>query len=191
MITLVTGGARSGKSKRAEELIGSVVGQKLYIATAIPFDEEMKDRIKKHQNSRPADWTTYEGYKELAQVVIGEGAQYEGILLDCVTLWLTNLLFDCLGNSDIEEFKTDAINDIETQIMNKVQAFMESLRIVEAAAKSPMTVVLVTNEIGMGLVPENKLSRVFRDIQGRVNQYLGRNCDQVELSVCGISMKIK
>jgi len=191
MVTLITGGARSGKSKRAESLIGQVEGQKLYIATAIPFDEEMKDRIIKHQNSRPSDWTTYEGFKNLAAVISAEGHKYDAIMLDCVTLWLTNLMFDFLGEEDIELLGHERINDLEKAIMTQVTDFMEALTQITQKVEHTLSVVLVTNEIGMGLVPESKLSRVFRDIQGRVNQYLGVNCDGVELVVCGIPMKIK
>lgn len=191
MIMLVTGGARSGKSKYAEEMIGSVLGQKLYIATAIAFDEEMKDRIRKHKESRPEDWTTYEGFVGLADVVLTMGIEHEGILLDCVTLWLTNLLFEFLGEADIESLDSEAINALEEQIMKEVVAFVEALRTIEVNAENDKTFVLVTNEIGMGLVPESKLSRVFRDIQGRVNQYIGKNSDHVTLCVCGIPMNIK
>lgn len=190
MITLVTGGARSGKSKRAEALISQSIGQKLYIATAIPYDDEMKERIKKHQESRPADWTTYEGFRDLNLVIPETGAMYGGILLDCVTIWMTNLMFDYIGEKDFDQFSEDELNTMESTLMNQVVLFIDAIKALEKNKESKIQIVLVTNEIGMGLVPETKLSRVFRDIQGRVNQYLGSQSDHVELVVCGIPIKI-
>lgn len=185
MLVLVTGGARSGKSSFAEEIMLKLEGQKLYIATAIPFDEEMKERIQKHQSSRPADWETYEGYKNLDLVIKDKVPKVQGILLDCVTLWLTNLLFDYAGATDLDALDQDAICHLEQQILLELQKFLDEVKKTEA------TVVLVTNEIGMGIVPENKLSRIFRDLQGRMNQLLGKASDEVYLVVCGIPMAIK
>lgn len=191
MITLVSGGARSGKSKRAESLIRMSDGQKLYIATAIPYDDEMKERIKKHQESRPSDWTTFEGFKELHREISENGARFGAILLDCVTIWMTNLMFDYIGEKDFDQISEQELNLMESTLMEQVALFIDAVNKIEKDLSSKLNVVLVTNEIGMGLVPETKLSRVFRDIQGRVNQYLGNKCDHVELVVCGIPMKIK
>lgn len=185
MFVLVTGGARSGKSNHAEGILNQIKGQKLYIATAIPFDDEMKDRIKKHQSMRPADWETYEGFKNLDQVIKEKGPKVQGILVDCVTLWLTNLMFKFAGATDLDALSQDEIYQIEQRILQELQKFIEE------AGKLEATVVLVTNEIGMGLVPENKLSRIFRDIQGRINQLLGKAADQVYLVVCGVPLEIK
>lgn len=191
MITLVTGGARSGKSKRAEALITECQGEKLYIATAIPYDDEMKDRIKKHQQSRPSNWMTYEGFRDLHNVLGKEGRNYGAILLDCVTIWVTNLLFDIMGDRDFDRLTEEELKEMEASIMDQVTKFVEAMHKLDESTGSLINMVLVTNELGMGLVPESKLSRVFRDIQGRVNQYLGSHSHAVELVVCGIPMKIK
>ena len=105
---LITGGARSGKSSYAEKLARELGGNVLYIATSIPFDEEMKNRVKKHRESRPSEWDTFEGYRGLGPVISGKGGQYRGILLDCVTVMLTNLLLEYPGidydNACYEDF---------------------------------------------------------------------------------------
>lgn len=185
MLVLVTGGARSGKSSFAESILHQLSGEKLYIATAIPFDDEMKERIKKHQSVRPADWETYEGFENLDQVIKLKGANYQGILLECVTLWLTNMLFDFAGSTDIDDLSKEEIDQIEGYILNELHKFIDEVRKIDGK------VVLVTNEIGMGIVPENKLSRIFRDLQGRMNQLLGKAADEVYLVVCGVPMAIK
>lgn len=185
MLVLVTGGARSGKSRYAESILRELEGDKLYIATAIPFDDEMKERIKKHQSVRPDDWTTYEGYTNLDQVIQEKGANSSAILLDCVTLWITNLLFDLLGDQEMDSFSQGEIDEIERHIQEVFERF------VEEAHKIQGTVVLVTNEIGLGIVPESKLSRVFRDLQGRMNQLLGKAADRVILVICGCPLQIK
>lgn len=179
---LVTGGARSGKSSYAESLLRKMDGDIMYIATAIPFDDEMKDRIKKHKQQRPDTWHTYEGHKELYKVVAEQSCNYVGVLLDCVTILVTNLMFDYMGEKDIEDIDIDSL---EKSIYKEFELLVNSIK------RSSADVVLVTNELGCGVVPESKLGRVFRDIAGRMNQYLGRNADEVYLSVCGIPTKIK
>lgn len=183
MMILVSGGARSGKSKRGESLIDENSCNKAYIATAIAFDDEMRDRIKLHQERRGPHWHTYEIYLDLDKAVPFEN--YDGILLDCVTLWISNLFFYYLGEQDIDGLDQNEIHCIEERIMEQVDRFLE--RVKEYTGR----LVLITNEIGMGIVPENRLSRVFRDIQGRVNQKLGAASQQLELVVCGSSIRVK
>jgi adenosylcobinamide kinase/adenosylcobinamide-phosphate guanylyltransferase len=185
MLILVTGGARSGKSTYAEGILHGIEGEKLYIATAIAFDDEMKDRILKHQLSRPDTWETVEGFKNLDGVLAEKGPKFKAVLLDCVTLWLTNLLFDFAGSVDMEDLNQKENHEIEEKILQEILRFADIARTIEA------TVVLVTNEIGMGIVPNNKLSRVFQDVQGRINQALGRVSDEVYFLVCGLPLKIK
>ncbi|PKM52075.1 MAG: bifunctional adenosylcobinamide kinase/adenosylcobinamide-phosphate guanylyltransferase [Firmicutes bacterium HGW-Firmicutes-7] len=184
-IILVTGGSRSGKSSFAEKYLKEIDGKTLYIATAIAFDEEMKDRVLKHQSMRPETWDTYEGYKQLDQVIADDGAQYACLLLDCVTLWVTNLMFEYLETNDYDTLTQAEIGGVEKKIIYEVERMIEQLR------RSNLHVVLVTNEVGSSLVPENKLGRIFRDIQGRINQLLGNASDEVYFVVCGQSMKIK
>lgn len=183
-LILVTGGARSGKSSYAENILRKVDGEILYIATSIPFDDEMKDRVKKHRERRPLNWHTYEGYKNLGKAFNEMGKKYNGVLLDCVTIMVTNLMFD--GASDeVENLSADALNDLEEKILAQIEEFLK------AAEKSDAVTVMVTNEVGDGIVPENKLARIFRDIAGRTNQYIASKCDEVYLVVCGIPVKIR
>ncbi len=181
---LVTGGARSGKSSFAEKLAADLKGEILYIATAVAFDDEMKDRIKKHQEARPEEWDTYEGYKDLDKVVTEKGSMYKGILLDCITVMITNLLMDS-DSVDFENISTLELDELEKYVKTQFQQLMKTISNTEAV------VIMVTNELGSSIVPENKLARFFRDAAGRINQYVASCCDEVYLTVCGIPMKIK
>lgn len=183
-IVLITGGARSGKSTYAEKLAKETKGQVLYIATSIPFDDEMKDRVKKHKERRPATWHTFEGYKNLKQVFYNEKMQFDTILLDCITIMVTNLMFDKAGDN-FDDLNDQDIDTMEKEILQEVADFLYE------AQKSTKTIIIVTNEIGSGIVPEYKMARVFRDIAGRVNQFIASRAQEVHLVVCGIPIKIK
>ncbi len=183
-IVLITGGARSGKSTYAEKLAKEEKGKVLYIATSIPFDDEMKDRVKKHKQRRPSTWSTFEGYKNLKQVFNNEEIQFDIILLDCITIMVTNLMFDCAGDN-FDDLNNEAIDTMESKILQEISDFLCE------AEKSKKTIIIVTNEIGAGIVPEYKMARVFRDIAGRVNQYIASIAQEVNLVVCGIPIKIK
>ncbi|HOM01998.1 MAG TPA: bifunctional adenosylcobinamide kinase/adenosylcobinamide-phosphate guanylyltransferase [Acetivibrio sp.] len=182
---LVTGGARSGKSSFAESLALKSCGENdvLYIATSIPFDEEMKSRVKKHRAKRPAGWTTLEAYKDLDTRLkdVGTGKKY--ILLDCITLMVSNIILErCTDWNNLPE---NAEYEAEQGVCSEIDKLLSAIRALDA------TFIAVTNEVGMGIVPENKLSRVFRDIAGRVNQMLAKNADDVYFCVSGIPVKIK
>lgn len=179
-IVLITGGARSGKSTFAEKLLDGE-DDVLYIATAIVTDIEMEDRIKKHRERRNSKWTTYEGYKDL-DIVVSKSST-EKILLDCVTIMMTNLMFEEEKDYDnISEDKIDVIlNNIKKQF----------IKLIEEAKNSDKTLVMVTNEVGSGLVPDYKLGRIFRDIAGSVNQLIASMSDEVYFVTCGIPLKIK
>lgn len=181
---LITGGARSGKSSYAEKLAKELEGNVLYIATSIPFDEEMKLRIRKHKESRPQEWDTFEGYKGLEKVISEKGRQYKGILLDCITVMVTNLLLEYTGMED-RDFPSEDFEKAEATIEKEIEKLMDGIR------ESEATVILVTNELGSGIVPENTLARTFRDIAGRMNQYIGSRCDEVYMTVCGIPLRLK
>ncbi|MBM7614416.1 bifunctional adenosylcobinamide kinase/adenosylcobinamide-phosphate guanylyltransferase [Alkaliphilus hydrothermalis] len=183
ILTLVTGGARSGKSSFGESILINESRNVLYIATAQAFDQEMKDRIKKHQQSRPQEWITYEGYKNFNEVLAPYASEVNGIFLDCVTIMTTNLLL--AQQVDWDTVSHQQIDEIEAMI------FDEFKKLVQFIKSSKMRTVLVTNEVGLGIVPIDRLTRVFRDIAGRVNQYLAREADEVYLVTCGISTKIK
>lgn len=183
-VILVTGGSRSGKSLFAEELAKKIGCNIMYMATAIPFDDEMKDRIKKHKMHRPRSWFTYEGYKNLFEIVEDMGDQYPGIILDCVTVMITNLMFsyDKFDENNIEQVICD---EIEEEIKG------ECIKLVNAAKEKDTTLIMVTNELGSGVVPESKLGRAFRDIAGRINQTIAKEAEDVYLLVSGIPLKIK
>ncbi|MCK4261319.1 MAG: bifunctional adenosylcobinamide kinase/adenosylcobinamide-phosphate guanylyltransferase [Halanaerobiales bacterium] len=194
-LTLVTGGARSGKSTFAEKLVkefsikagvNGKEGDVLYIATAIPFDDEMKDRIRRHQAQRPDYWRTVEAYRDLDQVI--KTANENVILLDCITVMVTNLLFA----GDLDEDNPDRlqVEKIEAGIMAEINVTLNAVQNI-SDSKEMCEVVFVTNELGLGLVPAYPLGRIFRDIAGRVNQRLAEASDQVYFVVSGIPMLIK
>ena len=178
MIYLITGGARSGKSTYAE----SIYKDKLdvaYIATSKIYDEEMKERVKLHQSSRPKEWRTYEGNYNLINA-IGEEENY---LLDCITVLTSNIMFDISKNAEYIDYK------IQEEIENTVIGELEKL--IKEIEKNNYNLVLVTNEVGDSIVPEHHISRVFRDIQGRVNQRIAKLANKVYLVCCGLPVEIK
>ncbi len=190
-LTLITGGARSGKSTFAEKLAKEYAlkagkdGQEadvLYIATAIPYDDEMKDRIRKHQEQRPAHWRTVEAYQGLDQVAMD--AKECVILLDCITVMVTNLLF--AGGLDEDKPDRLQVEKIEAGIVSEIDKMLKVI-----AQNKDCEVILVTNELGLGLVPAYPLGRIFRDIAGRVNQRLAAASDQVYFVISGIPTMIK
>ena len=179
-VILVTGGSRSGKSTFAEELLKDK-DEVLYIATAIVTDGEMADRIEKHKVRRNTNWSTFEGFKDLDKAVTATSSEY--ILLDCVTVMTTNSMFE--KERDFDNITQVEIDNLESEIHKQFDF------LIEAVKRENKTIVLVTNEVGSGLVPEYKLGRIFRDIAGRVNQKLGALSDEVYLVTCGIPLKIK
>ena len=181
---LITGGARSGKSTYAEKLAIEISPKVLYVATSIPFDEEMKERVKKHRERRPSNWDTFEGYKDLKDIFVDQNLDFDVVLLDCITIMVTNLLLEKTGEN-IESFSEQELSHIEGEILKEVADFLD------AAEETTKTIILVTNEVGFGIVPEYKSGRVFRDIAGRVNQYIANRAEEVSLVVCGIKVKVK
>lgn len=190
-LILVTGGARSGKSMFAEKLVqqyaiekgeGDQVSDVLYIATAIPFDDEMKERVRRHQAQRPAHWRTVEQYQNLDQVF--QQAPEKVVLLDCITVMVTNLLFS--AGLDEENPTTEEINAVEEMITREIDKML-----VQMKQNPSRELIMVTNELGMGLVPAYPLGRIFRDIAGRVNQRLAAASDQVYFVISGIPTQIK
>lgn len=182
-IILVTGGARSGKSNFAESLCINRNNSTAYIATSIPFDDEMKDRVKKHKESRPQNWLTYEIYKDIYSIIEEIAKKHETVILDCVTLLVNNLMFTY--GIDIDKATREEINILEKYISEQVSKLLEATR------KTNLYFVTVTNEVGMSVVPDNKLSRVYTDIVGRINQQIASESDEVYFVVSGIPMKIK
>jgi adenosylcobinamide kinase / adenosylcobinamide-phosphate guanylyltransferase len=162
----VIGGARSGKSSFAEGLVTGTGRPRLYIATAEAWDDEMRARIAQHQSDRGGNWTTVEAPLDLA-VALAAASRDEAVLVDCATLWLTNHLL--------------AGHDLPT----------ETARLIDALAACLAPVVIVSNETGWGIVPENALARRFRDEQGRLNQRLATKADLVVTVIAGLPMVLK
>jgi adenosylcobinamide kinase/adenosylcobinamide-phosphate guanylyltransferase len=182
-VILLTGGARSGKSSYAEEIAGKLGDNILYIATSIPYDEEMEYRIKLHVERRPQSWRTLECFKNFKEAIGDKTDDIDGVLLDCITIMITNIMFSTdINCGTISQKQAD---ELEKLVLKEVDGLLEVIN------KSDKTFILVTNEVGMGLVPEYPLSRAFRDIAGRVNQKLGKIADEVYLCVCGIPKRIK
>lgn len=179
---LITGGARSGKSRFAEQVAQNRGGDVLYIATSVVTDAEMADRIRYHQQQRPAHWHTFESWRDLGEVVLAHHKQFPTIIIECITTMMTNLLFDIAGESQPEEMDFDAIEQ---------HIFAQTAQLLAAAQHPESEVIIVTNEVGMGIVPDNLLARRFRDIAGRVNQQLAAAADDVYLIVSGIPVPVK
>jgi adenosylcobinamide kinase/adenosylcobinamide-phosphate guanylyltransferase len=173
MLWLVIGGARSGKSRFAQSLCATAA-RVVYVATSRVEDAEMNARIARHRLDRPPHWVTVEEPLEIAGAVERHAAQCDFLLLDCLTLWLSNL---CWEHRDMAESNIQAA------------AFQELERV--AAASTASNIGLVTNEVGCGLVPDSPLGRSFRDLQGWVNQEAARSADWVYHIVAGIPIAIK
>ncbi len=182
-IILVTGGARSGKSYFAEQMCREIGDEVSYIATCEAFDDEMKARIEKHKQQRPESWKTYEAFKNLKDLVPNISGNSDTVILDCLTVMVNNLMF--YSGVDVEKATQTEIDTLEKKIREELLSFILALK------DHKINLVMVTNELGMGIVPENKLSRIYRDIVGRINQVAARYSDEVYFVVSGISQKIK
>lgn len=177
-LIFITGGARSGKSRYAVELAKQKSGKVAFIATAIAGDEEMTQRILLHQAARPSDWTTIEESINVSQAITDAVSNHDTIIVDCLTLLITNLVFEPPYQEEINDEK-------EQKIYAAVGQIIETTENLEA------TVIVISNELGMGLVPEDALARRFRDIAGRANQLLAEAADEVYVCISGIPMRIK
>lgn len=166
-VVLLVGGARSGKSRIAQTRAEGLDGELVYIATGQALDAEMTSRIARHRAERGARWRTVEAPLELADTIRREGARDRVLLVDCLTLWLSNLL---LGEHDLEAATT---------------------ALLDALARTSATVLLVSNEVGMGIVPENALARRFRDEAGRLNQRVAAAASEVLLVAAGLAIRMK
>lgn len=182
-IILVTGGARSGKSSYAEALCKAQNNKTAYIATSIPFDEEMKERVRKHQQMRPSEWTTYEIYENIAGQIAEIAKEHQTVILDCVTLMVNNLMFK--ESLDYDKLSEEEVNQLEQMIKDVF------IKLLEAVKETELYFVLVTNEIGLSPVAANRLTRIYTDIIGRMNQLIAKASDEVYFVISGIPMKIK
>ncbi|MEK7267654.1 MAG: bifunctional adenosylcobinamide kinase/adenosylcobinamide-phosphate guanylyltransferase [Nitrospirota bacterium] len=167
LITFIIGGARSGKSSFALQKASALPGSKAYIATAQALDNEMRERIEKHKKERPEEWMTFEEPLNISALIKDIQDKHDVILLDCLTLWLSNLM---LNNLDLEK---------------EIDLFCSSLFTVHCS------LFIVSNEVGMGIVPDNELSRRFRDLSGYLNRKVAEIADEAYLVTAGIPIKIK
>ena len=166
-ITFITGGQRSGKSRYAQELAEQISNEPVYLATAHIWDADFEQRVKRHQSDRGEKWTTIEEEIEIGSLTL-DG---KTVLLDCITLWLTNIFYK--NKSDVN------------QSLEKAKEVWENF------VKKDITLIVVSNELGMGVHPENELARKFADLQGWMNQHIAQTADEVFLMVSGIPLKIK
>lgn len=166
-LILVTGGQRSGKSRYAQELALHLSDNPVYLATSRVWDEEFKERVKRHQQDRGAQWTNLEEEKFISKCDV----RGRVVVIDCVTLWSTNFFFD--NDSDVDK----SLEEIKEEF--------------DRFTRQEATFIFVTNEIGMGGIAVDPVQRRFTDLQGWVNQYIGRAADGVVLMVSGIAMRVK
>jgi adenosylcobinamide kinase / adenosylcobinamide-phosphate guanylyltransferase len=167
---LVIGGCRSGKSSHALNLAESMGRRRVFVATCVPHDDEMRRRVARHQAERSDSWQTLEIPVDLAGAIAENSPLADVMLVDCLTLWLSNLL-------------------METDDVDRIRKVIDGLA--EAVQKAPHAIVLVSNEVGAGIVPENRLARLYRDLAGWTNQALAAVCDRVVWTVAGIPVTIK
>lgn len=163
----VLGGARSGKSRYAQARAEASAGQLIFIATAQAFDAEMTDRITQHRADRGERWSTIEAPLDLAGAITAHAAPNMILLIDCLTLWASNLMFE------------------ERDIAHETQKLVSAIR----AARSP--VILVANEVGLGIVPDNALARRFRDVAGSINQAVAAAVDEAVMMFAGLPLWLK
>jgi len=172
MIIFVSGGTRSGKSRFAQLKAESFEGKRTYIATAIPVDDEMKERIKIHKQNRSTEiWhELIEEPYDIPEILIKLNKKTDVVLLDCITIWLSNILLK--------------FNDIK-KVTDKIDDLIDSLKKIE------YNIILVSNEVGMGIVPENKIARIFRDLSGIANQKISKISDEFYVIFSGYPLRLK
>lgn len=166
----ITGGARSGKSSFAEQLAADVEGKRAYIATAQALDAEMVEKIEKHKKDRNGAWDTYEEPLAVAELLKKISGTYDVVLLDCLTLWLSNVM---------------ASSDEDGAVVSRSDALVGAIRDFDGAC------IIVSNEVGLGIVPDNPLARKYRDFAGMLNQKMAQIADDVYFTASGIPVKIK
>jgi len=171
---LILGGARSGKSSYAQQMAADSGGRVLFCATAQPLDEEMRKRILVHRQSRPPSWDTLEVETGLAAALADKVGKYDTVIVDCITLLTANSMGETIDHKAAEK---------------SVDAEVDGL--IDLIQRSDCSFILVSNEVGSGIVPDNDLARVYRDALGRANQRLARAADDVVLMTAGLPLKLK
>lgn len=173
-VIFITGGARSGKSAYAQQIAANMGRSVLFCATAEALDEEMRNRITAHKKSRPLSWDTLEAPLDVSAALQKLDKEYDTVLIDCITLLVTNC-FSAAGD----------VNQAEEHVFTEIEPLINHLQ------KRGSNYILVSNEVGCGIVPENRLARIFRDVLGKVNQQMAKSADEVYLMTAGLPLKIK
>jgi adenosylcobinamide kinase/adenosylcobinamide-phosphate guanylyltransferase len=180
-IILLLGGARSGKSHFAQEYARRNAQKVLFVATATAGDEDMRLRIEQHKKVRPATWTTLEVPDHIAKEIKETINDEDLVIIDCITLMINNIF--C--RYDENQFENISDSLLENQVMSEIGELISCLDEV------PSSFVLVSNEVGLGIVPDNRMSRLYRDLLGRANQMLAQKADEVYFMVAGIPLTAK
>jgi len=184
-LTLILGGARSGKSKLAQQMAEKLGNKVLFVATGQPLDDEMALRIAEHRRKRPKNWRTWEIDIQVGQKLTEQIGGAEVVLLDCLTLLVSNIITKEGERFSCNCERSEAISEVEKRVIGEIEELIECIDTHES------TFIVVSNEVGLGLVPENRLGRVYRDLMGNANQLLARHADVVYFMASGISLKIK
>ena len=170
-LIFITGATRSGKSRLAVEMAMNISCNKVaFLATCIPRDEEMKSRVLLHKKNRPACWRTIEAEEDMVKILRNLNKNYKAVIIDCLTLFVSNLLIRGEGEKSIRKRVVD---------------------VVEFIVKAPYTTIVVSGEVGGGIVPDNKLAREFRDLAGIANQIVAKKANEAYFVVAGLPLKIK
>lgn len=184
-VTLILGGARSGKSAHAERLARQRGRPVLYLATAVAGDEEMAARIAAHRAQRPASWRTVEAAETIVTALRDHAAPGDTVLLDCLTLWVSNVMLAMVGDADADTIPSHRWLEIEARLLADLQSLIATAR------QHNLTLILVSNEVGMGVVPAFPLGRRFQDLLGRVNQIAAASADTVLLMIAGLPIDLR
>ena len=178
--TLILGGARSGKSQLAQELALKSSQPVLFVATAEAGDEEMRQRIEEHRKARPA-WRTLEATTHIGSQILQEGGDAQTVIVDCITLLINNIFV---------QHSRQTGEEIDATLVEK--EFLDEIgELIRCIDQSQVNFIIVTNEVGLGLVPANRMSRMYRDLLGKANQMLAQHADEVYLMVAGLPLQIK
>ncbi|NEW61824.1 bifunctional adenosylcobinamide kinase/adenosylcobinamide-phosphate guanylyltransferase [Granulicatella sp. zg-ZJ] len=191
-IVLVTGGARSGKSSFTEEQLWDK-DNVCYIATGVMKqpDAEWQERVRLHQERRPKSWGNHEQYDHIGAWI--QTQSYDYYLLDCATMLTTNVLFDTVETLFPEKIMMEDTNFLTKEQQSIVTAHIQKewQAVMDAVREKDTTMYIVTNEIGLGIVPDTALGRYFRDVLGNINQHLAKEASEVYLVICGLSQRLK
>jgi len=174
-IVFIIGGARSGKSTFAQKIAGGLGEKVMFVATGEPLDDEMKARIEKHKRNRPGSWITLEAPKQVGRAIsLVKPGDYQVVLIDCITLLVSNLL-----------------GEIPDEVESEKRIAAEMNELIGIVTKMSAHCIIVSNEVGLGLVPDNKLGRFYRDLLGKANQIIAQHATEVYFLAAGIPLMIK